>query len=172
MHEEERYDHRDDARDRDRTREELASFDQFLDRHREIAEQLRENPSLLDDQQFLKNHPVLQAYLQDHPGVGQETQENPSAFMRMEDQYGRTEAGRGDPDMGHRQFGEFLGGHEDIARDLSKNASLAKNDEYLHSHPELQAYLQAHADVREQLMADPQGFCQSSQQFISHSLLV
>jgi hypothetical protein len=38
---------------------------------------------------------------------------------------------------------EFLGGHTGIARDLSKDASLVKKNEYMHSHPELQAYLSA-----------------------------
>ena len=51
-------------RDRDITRRELASFDKFLDSHREIAEQVRRNPSLVDDQQFLKDHPALQTYVQ------------------------------------------------------------------------------------------------------------
>ena len=53
----------------DITRQELASFDSFLDSHPEMGEQLRRNPSLVDDREYVKNHPELQAYLQDHPGV-------------------------------------------------------------------------------------------------------
>ena len=164
---ENRFDQREDAGDRDTTRRQLASFDQFLDNHREIAEQLHRDPALVDSQQFLKDHPELQAYLQAHPGVREEVQENPNAFMSMENRFDRTEAGRGDADMGHRQFGEFLGGHSDIARDLDRDASLVKRDEYMHSHPELVAYLNQHSEVREQLMADPEGFCRSSRQFTS-----
>src|SRR5215472_13401445 len=161
---ENRYDQREDPGDRDTTRRQLASFDQFLDNHREIAEQLHRNPALLDSQQFLKDHSELQAYLQTHPGVREEIQENPNAFMSMENRYDRTEAaGHGDADMGHRQFGEFLGRHSEMARD----ASLVKRDEYMHSHPELEAYLNQHSEVREQLMADPEGFCRSSRQFTS-----
>src|SRR5262249_11870487 len=52
----------------DITRKELANFDEFLDSHREIAEQVRKDPSLLDDKQFLKDHPELQKYLWNHPG--------------------------------------------------------------------------------------------------------
>ena len=55
--------------DRDITRGELANFDKFLDSHREIADQVRKNPSLVDNQQFLKDHPALQAYVQQHPAV-------------------------------------------------------------------------------------------------------
>jgi phage-related protein len=164
MLQEGRYDRREDSRDLEPTHGQLASFDQFLDKHREVAEQVRKDPSLLDNQQFLKEHPVLQAYLQDHQGVRAEVQQNPNAFMRQENHYDRTEAQRGDSDAAHRQFGEFLGHHMDISRDLDKDPSVVKKDEYLHNHPELQAYLNAHPEVRQRLMADPQGFVKSTQQ--------
>jgi phage-related protein len=165
MFQEGRYERREDSRDLDATHGQLASFDQFLDKHREVAEQLRKNPSLLDNQQFLKDHPALQAYLQDHQGVREEVRENPNAFMHQENRYDRTEAGHGDLDAAHRQFGEFLGRHMDISRDLDKDASVVKKDEYVHNHPELQAYLTAHPEVKQGLMADPQGFVKSTQQF-------
>ena len=164
MRQENRYDRREDARDGDVTHGQLASFDQFLDKHREVAEQVRKDPSLLDNQQFLKDHPDLQAYLQDHKGVREEVQENPNAFMRQENRYDRAEAGRGDADAAHRQFGEFLGHHMDISRDLDKDPSVVKKDEYVRNHPELQAYLNAHPEVRQGLMADPHGFVKSTQQ--------
>jgi hypothetical protein len=165
MRQEDRFDRREDARDGDTTRGQLASFDQFLDKHHEVAEQVRKDPSLLDNQQFLKEHPALQTYLQDHKGVREEVQENPSAFMRQENRYDRNEAERGDPDAAHRHFGEFLGQHMDISRDLDKDASVVKKDEYVHNHPELQSYLNAHPEVRQGLMADPQGFVKSTRQF-------
>ena len=165
MRQENRYDRREDSRELDPSHGQLASFDQFLDKHREVAEQVRKDPALLDNQQFLKEHPDLQAYLQDHKGVREELKENPNAFMRQENRYDRTEAGRGDPDAAHRQFGEFLGHHMDISRDLDKDASVVKKDEYVRNHPELQAYLNAHPEVREGLMADPHGFVKSTQQF-------
>jgi phage-related protein len=177
MRAEDRYDQRDDARkngmtsaramdDHDTTRGQVASFDQFLDKHRELAEQVRKDPSLLDNQQFLKDHPALQTYLRDHQGVREEIQENPTAFMRQENRYDRTEAERGgDLDAAHQHFGEFLGHHTDISRDLDKDASLVKKDDYVRHHPELQAYLSAHPEVRQELMADPHGFVKSTQQW-------
>src|SRR5258708_3315879 len=165
MHAENRYDRQEDAAAREATREKLSSFDQFLDKHREIAEQVRRNPSLLDNQQFLKDHPELQSYLQDHKGVRNALRQNPDTFMLQEQRCDRTEAGRGDPDAAHRQFGEFLGHHMNISRDLDKDPSVVKKDEYVHNHPELQAYLSAHPEVRQGLMADPHGFVKSTQQF-------
>jgi len=171
---------RDVDRDRDTTRRQLASFDRFLDSHRETAEQLRKNPSLVDNREFLNNHPALATYLQNHPGVREEITENPNAFMQAEARYDRWEDNRfnrredrRDPDMDHdsvsihRRFGEFLGGHSELAQQLSKDPSKVKNQEFLESHPELKEYLNANPEVRQELMANPRSFVKSSQQFTS-----
>jgi hypothetical protein len=191
MHAENRYDRTEDGRDRDATADrdrnvtrdhdtthrELASFDRFLDSHRETAEQLRKNPSLIDNQEFVKSHPSLQTYLQDHPGVREEIKENPNAFMQQEARYDQHEAtfdhdrngdhdrtGDIDRDGMHRHFGEFLNSHSDLAHLISKDPSQVKNQEFLESHPELKEYLNAHPDVQKQLMANPDTFIKSSQQ--------
>src|SRR5258708_20723715 len=75
----------------DITRQELARFDQFLDSHQEIARQLRHDPSLVNDQNYVQGHPELQTFLQDHPGVREEIKENPNYFMRQEIRYDRRE---------------------------------------------------------------------------------
>ena len=160
-------------RDRDITRRELANFDRFLDSHPEVAEQVRKNPSLVDNQQFLKDHPALQTYVQQHPAVTEELKENPNAFMSAENRYDRhePEPGRtGDADDAHRHFGEFLAGHSNVAKDLSKDPSLVKKEAYIHEHPELQEYLSSHPEVKQQLMADPQTFLKSMQQVKSPSV--
>ena len=64
-------------------------------------------------------------------------------------------------------FGEFLGAHSAIARELSNHPSLANSETYLQSHPELQSYLSTHPEVRNELMENPQGFVKSAQQYNS-----
>jgi hypothetical protein len=153
-------------RDSDINRQELARFDQFMDSHPEIAEQLRKDPSLVNNEEFVKNHPALQTYLQQHPAIREEVRENPNAFMQQEARYDRREGEeRVDRDAPHRQFGEFLGGHSNISQQLSKDPSLVKNQEYMVNHPDLQEYLKAHPDVRQGLMENPQSFVKSAQQF-------
>ncbi|MGB8579296.1 MAG: hypothetical protein WCD47_00615 [Candidatus Sulfotelmatobacter sp.] len=175
MHREDRFDrHEDHAGDRDVTRSELANMDRFLDSHPEIAEQLRKDPSLVDNKQFVKNHPALQQFLSDHAGVREEYRENPNAFMRDEDRFDRREDsyGHGDRDVTGRElasFNEFMEGHSNIASELSKSPSLANNPEYLENHPELQDYLKAHPQVHEELSENPQGFLASAQHFNGHS---
>src|SRR5207245_2288938 len=41
------------------TETELQNFDQFLDSHPQIASDLKKNPSLIDDQNYLNSHPQL-----------------------------------------------------------------------------------------------------------------
>ncbi|MBZ5663377.1 MAG: hypothetical protein LAO30_02125 [Acidobacteriia bacterium] len=204
MRQENRYDRAEDRRegDRDITRRELASMDRFLDSHPEVAEQIRKDPSLVNNRQFVENHPALQEYLQNHPGVREEVKENPNAFMRQEERYDRREDDRdnrtsmvdrdnrlatgdrdrriatGDPDdrsrTGERNvvdrdnrgeltsFGQFLGGHSNVAAQLSRDPSLATNKEYLASHPELEQYLKAHPAVTQQLTQNPQAVMNSN----------
>ena len=92
--------------DTDTTRQELASFDQFLDSHRETAEQLRKDPSLVNNEEFLKSHPALQAYLQQHPQVREEIKESPETFMRKENRFDRPEYTR-DRDTTRRELANF-----------------------------------------------------------------
>ena len=163
-----RYKQRDaDDRDRDARRDELANFDHYLDSHRETAEQLRKDPSLVNNDEFLRNHPSLQSYLQQRPGVRTAIKQDPNSFMHQEARYDQYEyrMRSGEGDEPHRHFGEFLGGHSNISEQLSKDPSLVKNQEYMQNHPELKDYLNQHPDVRQGLMQNPETFVKSSQQF-------
>jgi GrpB-like predicted nucleotidyltransferase (UPF0157 family) len=175
MHQEERFDRREDhVGDRDVTRGELANMDKFMDSHPEIAEQLRKDPSLVDDKQFVQSHAALRQFLADHPGVREEYKENPNAFMHQEERFDRREdsSTHGDRDVTGRElasFNEFMEGHSNIASELSKTPSLANNQEYLENHPALQDYLKAHPQVHQELSENPQAFLASAQQFNAHS---
>jgi phage-related protein len=175
MHDEQRYDRREDrASGRDVTRTELANMDRFMDAHPEIAEQLRKDPSLVDDKKFVASHTALQQFLADHPGVREEYKENPNAFMHEEqhyDQRGNSYAGHDRDVTGAERasFNEFLEGHNNIAGELSKNPSLANNKEYIEGHPALGEYLNSHPQVHEELGENPQAFLQPTQQFDAHS---
>jgi len=178
---------------------ELANMDRFMDSHPEIAEQLRKNPALVNDKKFVENHKALKTFLASHPYAAQEYKENPSAFMQQEQNFEHQQqnyATRRDQDFGTRRdqdygmragnqgvrsqgvtgdrdkmgtsvssFNEFLEHHGNIASDLSKNPSLATNEEYVETHPALRQYLQANPKVRQELSANPQAFVKSAQTF-------
>ena len=178
---------------------ELANMDRFMDSHPEIAEQLRKNPALVNDKKFVENHKALKTFLASHPYAAQEYKENPGAFMQQEQNFEHQQqnyATRRDQDFGTRRdqdygmragnqgmrsqgvtgdrdrmgtsvssFNEFLEHHGNIASDLSKNPSLATNEEYVETHPALRQYLQANPKVRQELSANPQSFVKSAQTF-------
>ena len=145
----------------DSSRRELAQFHEFLDKHPEIAEQLRKDPSLADNQKFLQTHPALQTFLQDQPDIRAELKQHPDAFMRQEDAFDRRDDGFGRDDTTRRQlteFNQFLDSHREIADQLRKDPSLANNEEFLKAHPEFQAYLQDQPGIRDELKQDPNAF--------------
>src|SRR6266851_5031276 len=81
----------------DLTRQQVATFDQFLDSHPDIAKQLQANPSLVTNAEFMENHPQLQAFLTSHPELSEEFKENPAFFMRRERGFEASENGRPNP---------------------------------------------------------------------------
>ena len=170
MHQERRFDQAEDQRsgnrrDDDTTRGELANFDQFMDGHPEIAEQVRRDPSLIKSEAFVHSHPALQEYLQQHPEVREEVTENPDRFMRQEQRFDRHEDRDHDGARGElATFSQFLGNHSSIAQDLSKSPWLANDEDYQKNHPEFRQYLQTHPGVRAQLRENPQMFLKSAQQ--------
>jgi phage-related protein len=62
----------------DLTHQEVASMDDFLDRHGDIAKSLEKKPELINDQSYLKRHKDLSEFLSEHPAVREEARENPS----------------------------------------------------------------------------------------------
>ena len=198
MQREDRYDMREDARNgdvdrRDRNRQELASFDRFLDGHREDAEQLRRNPSLVNNQQFVQSHPALQSYLQDHPAVREQLTQNPNAFMQREDRYDAREDARNgdldrrdrdrDRDMDNRRddrqegrnatsdrpelasFDRFLDSHREVSEQLRRDPSLVNNKQFVQNHPALQTYLQQNPNVHQAITQDPNAFMRQENQY-------
>jgi hypothetical protein len=172
MHQEDAFNRDMNVRDRDANwqdrgddRRDVASFDRFLDDHREIGEQVRKDPSLLDNRSFVQNHPALQTYLQDNPAVRDQIRQDPNGFMRQEDAFNRDMRDR-DPMHDHMaDFGGWLHDHPSIEKDVARDPSCVKDHEYMQNHAELDAYLNAHPDVRNELMADPQNFVHGAQQY-------
>ena len=77
--------------DSDTTRKDVKEFDSFLDNHPKVAQELRSDPSKVNDTEYVSKHKDLQRWLEEHPQVRQEIRENPNAFMRQENRYEKNE---------------------------------------------------------------------------------
>src|SRR4029077_14629896 len=78
----------------DISRSDVLLFDQFLDAHADIDAQLRANPSLLTNAEYLEAHPQLENFLNQHPQVQTQLRENSSYFMAREKRFDTNEARR------------------------------------------------------------------------------
>ena len=142
--------------DHDTTRAELDRFDDFMDHHPGIAKDVRNNPSLLTNRDYLEDHKELADFLEDHPGVREEVRENPKAFMAKERRF---EAKGGDIDRGElARADQFFDSHPKVYNELKKNPRLVDDPNYLAKHPELQEFLQTHPEIRSDIKSHPKVF--------------
>jgi hypothetical protein len=165
--------------DNDTTRQELRTFDQFLDSHSQIAADLQKNPSLVNDPGYLNAHSQLKDFLEDHPRVREELKENPSAFMSRERRYEQHETGSQGPPAPAardndttrselRSFDQFLDQDPAVAKELRSNPNLVNDPNYLSRHPKLREYLEDHPNVREELKENPSVFMSREGSFERH----
>jgi hypothetical protein len=68
-------------------RQDVAEFDHFLDSHSGLAEKLRSDPSLANDQEFIEDNSDLQSFLQQHPGIWAELQQNAGVVIERYDRH-------------------------------------------------------------------------------------
>jgi uncharacterized protein VirK/YbjX len=154
------------AGDNDITRGEVRNFDGFLDRHPEVAEQLRQNPNLVNNPTFLSQHPELREFLKNHPEAAEELKENPRAFMNRERRFDNRTAGDSDITRGEvRNFDGFLDRHPEVAEQLRQNPSLVNNPTFLSQHPELREFLKNHPEAAEELKENPRAFMNRERRF-------
>jgi len=145
---------------------ELQNFSQFLLNHPNMAKQVQQNPSLLNDPNFQAQNPELQTFLKNHPGVAQQIQANPTRFgndtqkvLATGGEVTRGQAARTD---------EFLNNHPDVAQELRKDPSLIDNKQYLAQHPQLQGYLNKHPEIAHQWKDHPEKFDQAQTYYDNH----
>ena len=69
----------------------MAIFDQWLDKHEDVRNDLTKNPNLIDDPAYLQKRPHLRAFLEDHPNTRRELKDNPKLFMSRESAYDKAQ---------------------------------------------------------------------------------
>ncbi|MFZ1890344.1 MAG: hypothetical protein WAU33_20140 [Candidatus Binataceae bacterium] len=158
----------------------------YLDEHPEVASELGHNPALVDNTQFMANHPGLRDYFESHPGVRADIRSHPDRFMSDEwkhDAWHQPGYGQGSghgpgpipgpgygqgygrgygPGIGTPQVNRFDNGyldeHPEVAHELGQNPGLVDNPQFMAQHPGLQQYFANHPEVRADLKAHPDRF--------------
>ncbi len=65
----------------------VKTTDEFLSKHPGVANELAKNPGLIDNKEYLAQHPALQGYLSSHPEIRNEWQSHPEAFAHTAEGY-------------------------------------------------------------------------------------
>jgi hypothetical protein len=141
----------------DLTRRDLRNFHEFLENHPRVAEQLRNNPSLANDRQWVSRHDNLEAFLRNHPRIRAELRENPRRVMSWE----RNINARADM----RKFDRFLDSHPRVAERLKNNPDLINNPRFVENHPEFEQFLRDNPDMRREFQARPHAFMERAERY-------
>jgi len=123
---------------------ELARFEGFLDQHPAIEARLRENPDIVNNPAFQKNHPVFAQFLARHPEISAELAAKPRWFVHRE--LVRQSA----TPVTHAQmveFDRFLDQHPRLEHLLAQHPQLLRHPEFLNNNPELHDYLKRHPGI-------------------------
>ncbi len=142
----------------------VSNFDWgYLDSHPEVAQRLQKDPGLVDNPNFIANHPGLHEYFQSHPEVRREIKEHPDRFMAHEQGY-----------FGHggshplATSDRYLDNHPDVAAKLERNPGLVDNPEFVASHPGLHDYLQSHPTARRDWKEHPNKYMSAEKTYQQH----
>jgi len=64
--------------------QDLSSFERYLDTHDETARTLYQNPDLINDRQFVREHDALQDWLEKHPEAARALRADPDRYLWRE----------------------------------------------------------------------------------------
>jgi hypothetical protein len=137
----------------------LQSFEEYLDSHWQVADELYRNPELINDRVYVRKNPSLRRWLVTHPRAARAIRTNPHAVLWHERDSRDDEGARqelSDEDL--RSWEEFLDAHEAIARELYRNPDLLKDANYIRRNQELDDWLYSHRRAARIITANPREY--------------
>jgi dsDNA-binding SOS-regulon protein len=133
------------------------SFERYLESHDETARALRQNPDLINDRHFVRDHDALKDWLDDHPDAAEAIRADPQHYLSR----GAYSSSRGDRSRAYmseqdlRSFERYLDTHDETARTLYQNPDLINDRQFVRDHDALQDWLENHQEAARALRADP-----------------
>jgi hypothetical protein len=117
---------------------ELSGFGTFLEQHPGIEERLREDPALMQDPAFQRNHPMIARFLARHPEITAQLAARPRWFLHWEL---ARQSGTPVTRAQLAEFDRFLDQHPALEQQLIQHPQLLRQPDFLNSHPELRDHL-------------------------------
>jgi hypothetical protein len=142
----------------DPTKPETNTMDQYLNNHPGVANQLHNNPSLINNPQWLAQHPKVQNYMNSHPALKTDAAAHPDTFVNKTEHH--------DVVADHKALNAtdaYAREHPEIADQLKNNPKLIDDPKYLADHPGLDKYLAQHPEIRQAAQAHPDTFAKAAE---------
>jgi hypothetical protein len=136
------------------------TMDTYLINHPNVREELKNDPSLINNKQWLAQHPEVNHWMANHPQLRSAALANPNSVVN------RTENMAGHDAMHEvKTTDAFLAKHPETAKELEKDPNLINNKQYLAQHPALQNYLNTHPNTASEWQNHPGAFTRDAENY-------
>ena len=131
---------------------ETNTMENYLTNHPKAADELHNNPSLINDPSWLAKHPNVQNYMNNHPNLKADAASNPNQFVNHTEHetLNRDRASMNRTD-------DFLSKHPETAKELSKDPSLIDNPKYLAQPSGARQLFEKQSQGEERMAEPPRG---------------
>jgi len=136
------------------------SLERYLESNSQTARQLSQDPDLIRDREFVRDHESLDEWLDNHANAAEALQANPHKYL------GSTSARRSSdrrttPSVSAQDlssFESFLDNNPETARRLYENPELIKDRQFARDNRALNNWIDNHPEAAEAIQADPNKF--------------
>jgi hypothetical protein len=139
------------------TTPETDTMEHYLTNHPRVADELHNDPSLINNPQWLSQHPEVKNWMNNHPNVKADAALNPKNIVN------NTERETLNNDRhAMNNTDSFLAQHPGMAKQLNADPNLIDNPKYLAQHPALQNYLNQHPGIANEWKDHPKAFADAA----------
>jgi hypothetical protein len=150
----------DDRQDEPRmSTQDQRSLERYLESNAQTAHRLYQDPELIRDREFVRDHDSLDDWLDNHANAAEALRANPQKYLRST----RTSqtSDQKTPSISERElssFESFLDNNPETARRLYENPDLMKDRQFARSNAALDDWLDTHPQAAEAIQANPHKF--------------
>lgn len=132
----------------------------YLINHPGVNEQLQKDPSLINNPQWLAQHPAVQQYMNSHPTLQHLAAEHPDWAMKNVEQSARSQEAHE-----VKTTDDYLAKHPQLAKQLAANPNLINNKEFLAKHPSLEQELKTHPQIAYEAQHRPDASAHTAERY-------
>jgi hypothetical protein len=136
---------------------ETDTMEHYLTNHPKVADELHNDPSLINNPQWLAKHPVVQNWMNNHQNVKADAASNPKNFVNHTEHETLNNDRRA-----MNNTDEYLSKHPALAKQLNENPRLIDDPKFLAAHPSLDNYLKDHPGTANEWKSHPEAFADAA----------